>query len=209
MNDVLEDTGERVIPDNMNILNELLIEHIARYHFSASYAKGRILDFASGTGYGTHIIAKRRKAHIDEIVGVDIDRATIEYARATYYHPLSSFVQGDVTDPAIVKQLGMFDVILSFETIEHIHEEEQFMDNIFSMLKPGGTLIISTPFGKGRGIPSGQEFHVHQLKPSEFKALFTQYKDVQYYGQKSALIEPADFPTDVLTHPLGIAVCRK
>ncbi|MUV37584.1 Juvenile hormone-III synthase [Lentibacillus sp. JNUCC-1] len=206
---MLKDTGERVIPEKMDVLNNLLIEHLARYHFSVPHARGRVLDIACGSGYGTHIIAKECKARIDEIIGVDIDPATLDYARATYYHPLSSFIKGNVTDPDLPEKLGQFDVILSFETIEHVHEEAQFMDNLYSMLKPGGTLILSTPFGKGRGIPSGQQFHVHQLTPMEFTALFTPYKNVKFYGQNRALIEPAAFHDNTLTHPLGIAVCQK
>ena len=55
---MLEDTGERVIPEEMSITNELLIEHVARYHFALPFIKkGRVLDMASGSGFGTHIIA--------------------------------------------------------------------------------------------------------------------------------------------------------
>src|SRR5699024_6070690 len=75
-------------------------------------------------------------------------------------------------------------------------------------LKKGGTLILSTPFGKGRGIPSGNRFHVHQRPVVEFKELFSDYSDVEFYGQKGALIVPENFAPKKYV-PLGIAVCRK
>ncbi|WP_367226134.1 hypothetical protein [Exiguobacterium sp. AM39-5BH] len=46
----LEYTGERVIPDRMDSMNGLLLEHISRYHFALLYMNGRVLDFASGAG---------------------------------------------------------------------------------------------------------------------------------------------------------------
>lgn len=208
---MIKDTGERIIPENMKITNELLIEHIARYHFAIPYMTGgRILDFACGAGFGTHIIAKKKKQEIDEVIGIDLDKEVLAYAKQTYYHPKSTFIQGDVTDPNLVDQLGMFDSIVSFETYEHIAEEVKFLTNVYQLLKPGGTLVLSTPFGKGRGEPCGSPFHVHQITPAEFNHLFDpfDFHSITYYVQKGALIEPAD--TARLDHyPLGIAVCKK
>lgn len=205
---MLKDTGERVIPDQMAITNELLIEHLARYHFSVPYVHGRVLDFATGTGYGAHIIAKKCKKKLTEVVGIDIDPEVIKYARGKYYHPLSRYLVEDVTDPHLLDKLGQFDVILSFETIEHVQEEQQFLDNIFQLLKPDGTLILSTPFGKGRGKPCGSPFHVHQLTPQEFFELFDCYAATAFYYQKGPLIEPVS--TSVQKHhPLGMVVATK
>jgi 2-polyprenyl-3-methyl-5-hydroxy-6-metoxy-1,4-benzoquinol methylase len=206
---MLKDTGERVIPENMKILNGLLIEHLARYHFAREYAYGRVLDFASGSGYGSHIIAKSRVNHVEEVIGIDIEPDAVKYAKATYYHPNSTFLVGDVTDPTLPERLDMFDCIISFETIEHVKEEAQFMKNIYDMLKPGGTLLLSTPFGDGRGKPSGQEFHVHQLTVQEFKDLFVDYQEKEFFYQKGALIQPANSVVQGKEFPLGIAICKK
>ena len=205
---MLKDTGERVIPEKMKITNGLLVEHIARYHFASNYVKGRVLDFASGAGYGSHIIAKQRKKQVTEIIGIDIDEEVIQYAKGTYYHPLTKFMQGDVTDPVLPEKLGMFDTIISFETIEHVEEEERFLSNIFNLLKPGGTLVLSTPFGKGRGEPCGSPFHVHQLTVEEFTNLFPKYEETTFYFQRGALIEPAFLGADEY-YPLGIVVAKK
>lgn len=207
--DMLKDTGERIIPENMKILNGLLIEHIARYHFAKEYAYGRVLDFASGSGYGSHIIAKSRVNHVEAVIGIDIDPDAVKYAKATYYHPCSTFLVGDVTDQTLPDKLGQFDCIISFETIEHVREEAKFMKNIYEMLKPGGTLILSTPFGEGRGKPSGQEFHVHQLTVQEFKELFADYPDKNFFYQKGALIQPEHPAVIEKNFPLGIAICKK
>ncbi|WP_112180597.1 MULTISPECIES: bifunctional 2-polyprenyl-6-hydroxyphenol methylase/3-demethylubiquinol 3-O-methyltransferase UbiG [Paraliobacillus] len=205
---MLEDTGERVIPENMSIMNDLLIEHVARYHFALSFISGRVLDFATGTGFGTHIIAKKLKKEIVEVIGFDINNEALEYAKYHYYHPKSSFFQEDVTDLSLPARYGTFDTIVSFETIEHVEAEEQFLSNVYRLLKPGGKLIMSTPFGNGRGKPCGSPFHIHQLTPEEFERLFTDYSTVTHYVQNGALIEPRDHAT-LDYHPIGIVVCEK
>ncbi|SDQ07705.1 Methyltransferase domain-containing protein [Virgibacillus subterraneus] len=205
---MLKDTGERVIPEKMKITNELLIEHVARYHFASDFVHGRVLDFASGAGYGTHIIAKKCKDKVSEVVGVDIDTEAVKYAQGTFYHPLSTFIEGDVTDSTVPDKLGQFDCVLSFETIEHVEEESQFLANIYEMLRPGGTLILSTPFGEGRGVACGSPFHIHQLRIDEFRNLFPEYTTKEFYFQKGALIKPADFEAAEKL-PLGLVICRK
>lgn len=205
---MLKDTGERIIPEKMGMMNNLLLEHLARYHFSIPHVRGRVLDFASGSGYGTHIIAKACKNEIDEIVGVDFDLEALEYARAAYYHPLSSFIEGNVTDPGLPEKLGHFDTILSFETVEHVTDEKQFLANVYAMLKPEGIVILSTPFGKGRGVPCGSPFHVHQLTVKEFQGLFEDYREKEFFFQKGVLVEPAASARQGY-YPLGIAICKK
>ncbi|MBM4761978.1 methyltransferase domain-containing protein [Bacillus sp. B15-48] len=199
-------TGERVIPKLMKPTNGLLLEHIARYHFAIPYAKGRVLDFACGSGFGSNIIAKAAKKEVDEIIAVDIDESTITYAKGTYHHPLIRFQMANVVEPELPQRLGQFDLIVSFETLEHVEQEHQFMDNIFQMLKPNGKLIISTPFGQGRGKPTSEPFHVHQLNTDEFHSLFEKYTEKEFYYQRGVLVEPGRAG---LHYPIGIAVCTK
>ena len=203
---MIEDTGERVIPKKMSPMNNLLLEHIARYQFALPYLEGRVLDMACGAGYGTHMIAKQRKKFIDEVIGIDIDPEIIAYAKKEYYHPKSSFDIYNATESTMPNKLGTFDAIVSFETIEHIAEEKDLLDNYYRLLNPGGTLIVSTPFGKGRGKPVGSPFHVHQLTVEEFQELFTDYAETDFYYQRGVLIEPG---RKDLSYPLGIAVCKK
>ncbi len=203
---MIEYTGERIIPELMQPTNGMLLEHIARYHFAIHYAKGRVLDFACGSGYGSNIVAKAAKKEIEEIVAIDIDEKTLTYARGAYYHPLISYFQGNVVDPELPKKLGQFDLIMSFETLEHVHEEAQFMDNIYQMLKPGGKLVISTPYGLGRGMPTSEPFHVHQLTKAEFQGLFDQYSEKEFYHQRGVLVESG---RKNMHYPIGIAVCTK
>ncbi|TFD99403.1 class I SAM-dependent methyltransferase [Jeotgalibacillus salarius] len=204
----LTDTGERIIPDNMKPSNQMLLEHMARYQFSYPYVKGRVLDVACGSGYGSQMTAKQSKRKIDEMVAVDLSEEAVTYARGRYYHPLISYKVHNAVDPELPEELGQFDCILSFETYEHIAEEEVFLQNLYRLLKPGGTLLLSTPFGQGRGKPSASPFHVHQITRQEFRELFDQYDyhKKEFYFQSGVLVEPY---REQMNYQLGIAVCKK
>lgn len=203
---MLEWTGERIIPKQMKPTNGMLLEHIARYYFAAPYVQGRVLDIACGTGYGSHMTAKERKREVTEIVAVDNDEETLRYASREYHHQKVTYVQEDATDPGLPERLGLFDTILSFETIEHLEDDRTFMLNLYRMLKPGGILVLSSPFGRGRGMPTSEPFHVHQLTPSEFEELFTGFAEVDIYYQRGVTFEK---PRDGIRYFIGVAVCRK
>ncbi|WP_353048301.1 class I SAM-dependent methyltransferase [Planococcus sp. ISL-110] len=190
----------------MNPLNGLLLEHIARYQFAIDYAGGRILDIACGAGYGSQLIAKAKHKELTEVIAVDSEMEAIKYAKHRYYHPKVTFLQENALNPLLSQKLGTFDAIISFETLEHLEDEQQFMDSLYEMLKPGGMLILSTPFGLGRGKPCGSPFHLHQLSWDEFHSLFERYSEQSFYYQRGVLIEPK---RNDIHYPIGIAVCRK
>lgn len=75
----------------------------------------------------------------------------IRYAKQRYYHPKVCYLQEDASAPQLPQKLGTFDAIISFETLEHLQAEKRFLNSLYEMLKPGGKLLLSTPFGNGRG----------------------------------------------------------
>lgn len=203
---VLRYTGERVIPEEMGPMNGLLLEHIARYQFAIDYTQGRVLDIATGVGYGAQILAKAKKHEIDELLAIDLDIEAINYAKYKYHHPKVRFMQENVLNPQLPQKLGTFDAIISFETLEHLQDEKTFLKSLYEMLNPGGTLVLSTPFGEGRGKPCGSPFHIHQLSWKEFHDVFNEYEEKVFYYQRGVLIEPK---RNDIHYPIGIAVCKK
>lgn len=203
---MLEWTGERIIPKQLKATNGMLLEHLARYYFATPYVKGRVLDIACGTGYGSHMTAKERKREVTQIVAVDLDQETLNYANVEYNHQKIEYVQGDVTDRTLPERLGEFDTILCFETIEHVEDDRAVMENLYRMLKPGGILVLSSPFGRGRGMPTSEPFHVHQLTPEEFEELFVDFAETEIYYQRGVTFEK---PRDGVRYFIGIAVCVK
>jgi 2-polyprenyl-3-methyl-5-hydroxy-6-metoxy-1,4-benzoquinol methylase len=203
---MLKNTGERIVPDLMKPTNGMLLEHIARYYFATPYVSGNVLDIACGTGYGTQMIAKLCKKEIAAVIGADNDFQAIEYAKGRYHHPSIRWIEADALDPGLPSRLGTFETILSFETIEHLDDDSLFIDHLFRMLSPGGTLILSTPFGRGRGKPTNEPFHVHQLTDTEFHELFHSFSNVRFYYQRGVTFEREQRN---VRYPFGIAVAIK
>ena len=133
-------TGERFLP---SCSGEIAYEHWHRYAFARRFAHGkRVLDAACGEGYGTALLG----AVAASVIGVDIDLATIAQARATYGEGTRvRFVATSCTGLPIPS--ASFDLVVSFETIEHLSGEEQpdMLAEFARVLAPDGVLIISSP----------------------------------------------------------------
>ncbi len=117
--------------------------HLATYDFVRPMVAGRrVLDFGCGTGYGTHRLAETTA----EIVGVDISDAAIEYARRTYHAPGLRYeaIRPLPHHPAPFPDAA-FDVIVSFQVVEHIWEVESYVDELDRLLAPDGVVIVATP----------------------------------------------------------------
>ena len=201
----LELTTERVIPEKMHPENGLLIEHLARYKFASDYTSGRVLDFACGVGYGAEVLLAMGEG-IEEIVGVDIDAQSIEYARVTYDYPQTKFFVGDATDEEVIKNLGEFDTIVSMETVEHIKDDYQFVSNLKQMLKDEGELIISTPFGQGRNEECSNPHHYRQYTEEEFRELLSIFSELELFCQRDNVIEK---PKEEQKYYLMVAVASR
>jgi len=134
-------TGEQFIPGISK--KRLIDEHESRYQWVAQFTQDKIvLDIACGTGYGSNIIAANAK----KVFGVDISNESIAYAKEHYKKDNVHFVLGSATDSEIFTK-AQFDIICSFETIEHLTKEERvkYLINLKSWLKPNGLLVLSTP----------------------------------------------------------------
>lgn len=129
---------ERIVPDDTEA--GVVALHLKRYAFAAPWCTGReVLDAGCGVGYGTAFLADA--AH--RAVGGDVDESSIAYARERYARSNTDFVVLDAT--AMPFPDGSFDVVCSFETIEHVTDPAVFVMEAARVLRPGGTFILSTP----------------------------------------------------------------
>lgn len=162
-----EVTGERLLPDQQR--GELVhAEHLARYRFATQFARGlRVLDAASGEGYGTAMLAGAGAA---SVVGVEIDAATVAGARQKYG---LEYVEGDVCELPFGD--ASFDLVVSFETVEHVEDPARAVSEFKRVLAPGGTLVVSTPNTAESLVEN--PFHTRELSPDQFSALLGEHFD--------------------------------
>ncbi len=118
---------------------QIEFEHFHRYRFARDFCHNLdVLDVTCGDGYGSAILAGVALS----VVGVDVDEGAIAHARETYDLKNLRFLRGNATDLPL--ENASVDVVVSFETIEHIREHAQFVAEIRRVLRPGGWLIVST-----------------------------------------------------------------
>lgn len=199
--DSLEFTGERFTPE---CVREIWYEHWHRYAFAAPLVVGRrVLDAACGEGYGSNLLA----AHARDVVGVDVSEQAIGHARARYLPGRSNlrFEQADAT--ALPFADDSFDVVVSFETLEHLAAHEQLVSGFARVLGDDGMLLISSPDKRTYSDLAGfrNEFHVRELYREELEALLARhFPHVRLYAQK-LLFQSVLWPLDPGAGPLAAA----
>lgn len=181
----LEATGERLLAEEYD---EYTTEHLHRYAAAASLSMGKkVLDIASGEGYGSNLLAK----YANSVVGVDISVEAVEHANRKYKQPNLEFRVGS-TDQIPMSDNSL-DVVVSFETLEHHNRHEQMLAEITRVLRPGGLLIMSTPDRRYFG---GNPYHVKELDLAEFRELLEKsFANVEIHFQKTyfgSLIAPEE-----------------
>jgi SAM-dependent methyltransferase len=188
---VLPFTGERFTPE---CVREIAYEHWHRYAFALPLARGRrVLDAACGEGYGSALLA----GVAGSVLGVDLDEATLAHARSRYAGGNLRFEQADVTALDALPDAS-FDLVTSFETLEHVHEQSRMLAGFARLLAPGGLLLVSTPDKRTYSEQAGTDnpHHVRELYREEFEALLQEhYPHRRIYGQKLAFVSmllPAD-----------------
>jgi ubiquinone/menaquinone biosynthesis C-methylase UbiE len=162
-------TGERLVT---SIFNENSLEHLHRYSLVMEYGQEkRILDIACGEGYGSMLLS----TVASEVVGADISLDAIQHARRKYIKDNLKFIVSSAD--AIQCENESFDIVVSFETIEHLNKHEEMLLEIKRVLKKGGILIISSPDKYNYSEKNNQNnpFHVHELYEFEFKELIKKY----------------------------------
>lgn len=166
----LEPSGERVIEDAYrNSLGGYVIYlmHMASYRFARNYCAGlRVLDLGCGSGYGAATLADTAGS----MVAVDVSSEAIAFASARYLAPNLSFQQIDVDGPLPFADQE-FDVVLSFQVIEHVADEAAYLREARRVLRTGGVMIIATPDRTLRLLPLQKPWNRWHLREYSAAAL--------------------------------------
>jgi 2-polyprenyl-3-methyl-5-hydroxy-6-metoxy-1,4-benzoquinol methylase len=184
-------TGERMVPESCD--PDTFWEHIFRYQFATKFVFGKnVLDVACGEGYGS---AALLAAGARSVIGVDIDPVSCMHAHTKYgiNVRVGSAEQLPLADRSV-------DVVVSFETIEHVPNPLVMLSECRRVLRPGGRIVISTP---NKGVYGGDwknPYHVNEMTLDEFTtAIRKEFTLLRVYAQRPTRYSPRIPSTYILS----------
>ena len=194
VSDVSEFDLERVLPNDERT-KFLFQEHAIRYLFASQFTTSKtVLDAACGSGYGSDILSE---SGATKVVGIDNSSEAIEYCEKNYKKENLEFKKDNCEKITLDTT---FDVVVSFETIEHLKNQDNFLTEVKRVLKDDGIFIVSTP--NTDTYPSDNPFHYKEFTESEFKLFLGKYFSnitifYQYYPSSMAISKPTDVMNDL------------
>lgn len=178
----MEFTGERYLPDLLSA--KISYEHWHRYIFASRFCtQKKVLDIACGEGFGSNFLS----TYAESVLGVDIAPDIIEHAKGKYHQERLNFIVSNAV--SVPFESENFDVIVSFETLEHLNREDQnlFMTEMVRVLKKDGIFIISTPDRKVYSDDPGYSnpFHLSEFYKEEFTSFLMQrFRNIIVFSQQ-------------------------
>lgn len=178
---------ERIIP-NTKEWEAFYANHIMRYQFAEKCLDKdglQILDAACGAGYGSHYLSGKLTA--SSFVAIDRSAKALGIAKSTFQADNITYLEDDCHTLGAAQTAGPYDVVISFETLEHLTRPTDFLKNCLRNLKSDGRLIISTP---NKMVTSPEllnwEFHEKEFTAAEFLNLLQQegFVNIKLFGQQ-------------------------
>jgi SAM-dependent methyltransferase len=138
-----------------------------------------VLDAASGEGIGLgELLAGGAR-----VVGIDLDPGAV--ARCARAHPAARFACMDATRLGF--RDGVFDVVVSQDTLEHVEDDTAFAREVHRVLKPAGVLVLFTPQALVEGAVPTNPYHLREYSARSLGALLRPYfAGVRLFGRRPA-----------------------
>lgn len=127
-------TSERITEDCSSD-NPIFKRQLFAYKEAEKFIQGDVLEIGCGDGYGAKILAPFSKSY------TAIDKFKTENK---YNLKDVNFIQMEVPHLTGLPE-NKFDVVISFQLIEHIEDDITLLSEIYRVLKPGGKFICTTP----------------------------------------------------------------
>jgi len=169
---------ERIVPDETP--PGILALHLKRYRFAEPWCRGaEVLDAACGVGYGSAELGRTAK----RVLGVDVDRGAVEYARTTYASANVEFAVMDLAELDVDD--ASFDAVCAFEAIEHVPDARRTLGELARVLRQDGVLLLSTPRVDRTTDRPENPYHAVEYAPGDFERLLRGFfEQVDLYGQR-------------------------
>lgn len=181
MSEILETTGERMIEESYRQTlagQAIYLMHVASYDFVLPFCRNRrVLDLGCGSGYGAARVAEVATS----VHAVDVSPEAVAYASKNYARPNTNFsvIHPDADLPFAD---GQFDVVLSFQVLEHVRDHGAYLVQAARVLAEGGTLVLITPDRRHRLLPGQRpwnRWHLREYGARELRGLVSRSFDVE------------------------------
>ena len=161
-------TAERVSLEKSD--NYVFQRSALAYHHAAGLVKGNILEIGTGMGYGVEIVSPKATRYIS--IDKQLPQNILQLENVEYY---------DMEVPPIGFENCSFDSVVSFQVIEHIEEDMEFVREVARVLRPGGKFVVSTP-NKPMSL-TRNPWHVREYNADELRNLLEcNFSKVEAYG---------------------------
>ena len=137
-----KETGERIYP---RYFNEAYLDHRNRYYFATNFIKkeDKVLDISCGCGYGSWFMGATTGCK--QVVGVDVSDEALNFAQNYYHSEKVIYNKIDISKKFSNLFKEKFNLIISFETIEHLEDDNSYLKELNNLLEDNGLLLISSP----------------------------------------------------------------
>ena len=128
--------------------------------------QGHLLDVGCGDGY----LMSRISPHCDRVTGIDTEATAVRLAEELLVpYPNCRVVQGSCYRLEFAD--ATFDVALMADVVEHLERPELALKEIKRVLKPAGSLLLTTPKARSNGM--WDERHVREYLPESLLDLLS------------------------------------
>ena len=167
--------------------NVIYQRHLIAYKEAAKIISGTVLEVGCGEGYGIMELAPKAEHYIA------VDKYNTDISDELNEANNITFIQSEVPPLKGIEDNSV-DFVVTFQVIEHIEDDERFLQEIHRVLKPGGKVILTTPnvmMSLTRNPWHTREYTPEQmgevLKSSfdnyELKGIFGNDKIMDYYNK--------------------------
>ena len=161
-------TAERVSLEKSD--NFVFQRSLLAYHRAAEIVKGNVLEVGTGMGYGVEIVAPKSTRYIT--VDKQLPQNILQLDNVEYY---------EMEVPPIGFENSSFDTVVSFQVIEHIEKDIEFINEVSRVMRAGGQFIVSTP--NAPMSLTRNPWHVREYNADELRNLLEcHFSKVEAYG---------------------------
>ncbi|MBK9108534.1 MAG: methyltransferase domain-containing protein [Saprospiraceae bacterium] len=155
-----ERADENAVSDNPVFMRQLFA-----YTQAAEEVSGCILEIGCGEGYGIKWLSPKASRYVAIDKHIPLNQQNFAHVE---------FINMEV--PWLTEmENDQFDVVICFQLIEHIQDDQTLLKEIYRVLKPGGKLLLTTP--NQSMTLSRNPYHIREYNTNQFRELLSRYFD--------------------------------